>query len=321
MRTRALALLVVLAAPRVAAAADAAAAGAASADGSADDGGPPALRIAVDNMLVGRINPLALADLLRVGLAARLYKNPRPILRDNFLYFAFAPRITASSLRAGPQIELQPLSILSLRLSGELVRFWGDFDSVQSFVSPTAVWSDSALGNNGKNGLNYPTEGAHVIFEPTLQMRVGPIAVRDHVTLDYWSLRLRPGDRVFYEAGADTLIPNGGLVFTNDVDVAWLTRVHLAVAVRYTVTVPLYSASDWAPGETPNGALNRQQRLGLALAYTFFDRHYTRFHSLSLFGIAAWYLEHRFRTGADVSQALPYLLGGVSFQSDVLLAR
>jgi hypothetical protein len=288
---------------------------------AADDEGPPPLRLIVENVVVGRVNPLALADLLRAGLAARLYQRPQPVLRDNFFFFGVAPRITASSLRMGPQLELQPLSILSLRLSAELVRFWGIFDSVQSFTSPVADWSDSAVSRNGKAGLNYPTEGAHVIFEPTFQVRFGPIAVRDHLTLDYWNLRLRPGDRVFYEAGADTLIPNGGLVVTNDVDVAWLSRVHLAVAVRYTLTVPLYRATDWAPGELPDGALNRQQRLGLALAYTFFDRHYTRFHSLTLFAVAAWYLEHRYRTGADVSQALPYLLGGVSFQSDWLLAR
>lgn len=285
------------------------------------DDAPPALRLVVDNVLVGRVNPLALADLLRIGLAGRLYRSERPLLLNNFLFFGFAPRVTASSLRLGPQLEVQPLSILSLRFSGELLHFWGNFDALQSFASPQANWSDSALSKNGDAGLNYPTDGVHLIFEPTVQLRWGPIAVRDHLTLEYWNLRLRSGDTVFYEGGADTLIPNNGLVVSNDVDVAWITRVHLAVGIRYTLTAPLYSATDWAPGETANGALNRQQRLGLALAYTFFDRHYTRFHSMTLFGIAAWYVEHRFRTGADVSQATPYLLGGVSFQSDVILAR
>ncbi len=285
------------------------------------DDGPPALRFFVENVVVGRVNPLALADLLRAGPVARLYRRPQPVLRDNFLFFGIAPRVTASSLRLGPQVELQPLSIFSLRVSGELVRFYGIFDSVQSFASPTADWSDSALGRNGKAGLNYPTDGAHVIVEPTFQVRFGPIALRDHVTLDYWNLRLRVGDRLFYEAGADTLIPNDGWVLSNDVDLAWLFRVHLAVAVRYTVTVPLYRAGDWAPGDTPDAALNRQQRLGVALAYTLLNHHYTRFHALTLFAVVAWYLEHRFRTGADVSRAVPYLLGGVSFQSDRLLAR
>jgi len=281
---------------------------------------PPPLRIFMENVLVGRVNPLALADLFRVGLAARLYRRTRPILRDNFLLFAASPRLTASSLRVGPQVELQPLSILSLRLTGELVRFWGLFDSVQSFASPYANWSDSALSKNGKLGLSYPTEGVHLIFEPMVQLRFGPIAVRDRVTIEYWNMHLRPGDVLFYEAGSDTLVPNNGVVLSNDVDVAWLTRVHLAVALRYSIVVPLYQNEHYAPGDVHDAALNRQQRLGPALAYTFMDRQFTRFHSVTLFGVAAWYLEHRFRTGADVSAAMPYLLGGLSFQSDLLLA-
>lgn len=293
---------------------------ASSSNAAGDPAPPPPLRLFVDNVLAGRINPLALADFLRVGIVARLYRETRPLLRDNYLLFAASPRVTASSLRFGPQIELQPLSILNLRLTGELVRFWGLFDSVQSFASPYANWSDSALSRNGKAGLSYPTDGVHLIFEPTAQVRFGPIALRDHLTLEYWSLHLRPGDVLFYEAGADTLVPNNGLVLSNDVDVAWLTRVHLAVALRYTLVVPLYQPGHYAPGDVHDSALNRQQRLGPALAYTFLDRQFTRFHSVTLFGVAAWYLEHRYRTGADVSAAVPYLLGGVSFQSDLLLA-
>ena len=296
MIARSLVLAMFLATPRVA---------------TADDG-PPAVRIAIENMVVGRINPLALADLLRAGLVAPLYRNPRPVLRDNFLFFGASPRVTASSLRLGPELDVQPLSILNLRFSAEMVHFWGIFDSIQSFTTPHADWSDSAVSRNGDLGFNYPTDGVHVIFEPTVQVRWRMLALRDHVTVEYWNMRLRRGDRFFYEAGSDTLVPNGGLVVSNDVDFAWLTRWHLAIALRYTVVVPLYE-------NEPSG-LNRSQRLGPALAYTFLDRRFTRFHSVTIFGVAAWYLEHRFRTGADTSAALPYLLGGVSFQSDFILA-
>lgn len=277
-----------------------------------DERPPPALRLAIDNVLVGRVNPLALADLVRIGLAAPLYRRAEPVLRDNFLFFGASPRFTASSLRVGPELDVQPLSILSLRLSAELVHFWGIFDSIQSFATPTADWSDSAISRGGDAGLNYPTDGVHVVFEPTLQLRWRMLALRDHAAVEYWNLRLRRGDGYFYEAGADTLVPNGGMVVSNDLDVAWVTRWHFAIAARYTIVVPLYTSQ-------PSG-LNRQQRLGPAIAYTFLDRRFTRFHSVTLFGVAAWYLEHRFRTGADVSVAVPYLLGGVSFTSDIILA-
>ena len=263
-------------------------------------------------MLVGRFNPLALADLIRAGLAARLYRSERAALRDNFIFFGFSPRWTASSLRLGPELDVQPASFFNMRLSTELVRFWGIFDSIQSFRTPQADWSDSTLSRNGDGGLAYATEGVHIIFEPTLQLRWRQLAFRDHVAIEFWNLRLRPGDSYFYEAGSDTLVPNNGIVFTNDLDVAWLTHVHLAVALRYTVVVPVYEAQ-------PSG-LNRSQRLGPALAYTFLDWRFTRFHNVTIFGVAAWYLEHRFRTGADVSAAVPYLLGGVSFQADFILS-
>ena len=64
---------------------------------------PPKLRLAVDNVLVGRVNPLALADLVRAGLVARLYRAERAALRDNFIFFGVSPRWTASSLRLGPR--------------------------------------------------------------------------------------------------------------------------------------------------------------------------------------------------------------------------
>ena len=35
----------------------------------------------------------------------------------------------------------------------------------------------------------------------------------------------------------------------------------------------------------------------------------------------AWYLQHRYRTGAEVSQAVPYVVLGFAFQSDLLSGR
>ena len=34
--------------------------------------------------------------------------------------------------------------------------------------------------------------------------------------------------------------------------------------------------------------------------------------------IVNWYVDHRWRTGADSPEALPYLLVGFSFQSDLM---
>jgi hypothetical protein len=37
--------------------------------------------------------------------------------------------------------------------------------------------------------------------------------------------------------------------------------------------------------------------------------------------ITSWYLKHRYRTGQDVSQAVPYVVLGFAFTSDLVPAR
>ena len=58
--------------------------------------------------------------------------------------------------------------------------------------------------------------------------------------------------------------------------------------------------------------------VGLLAAYVFYDEGYTAFNKPAVFFNIAWYLQHRFRTGADVSRAMPYLALGFAFQSDLL---
>ena len=81
---------------------------------------------------------------------------------------------------------------------------------------------------------------------------------------------------------------------------------------------PLYRATDFAPGETAADAPNGHQRLGALLAYTFFDQGFTTFNKPTVFLNAAWYVQHRFRTGSEGQRWMPYLLAGVSFTSDFL---
>ena len=53
----------------------------------------------------------------------------------------------------------------------------------------------------------------------------------------------------------------------------------------------------------------------------FFDEGYTSFNKPAVILNVAWYLQHRYRTGAEVSQAVPYVVLGFAFQSDLLSGR
>jgi hypothetical protein len=276
----------------------------------------PDLRIAITNLLVARYNPLGLEDDLRIGPQQLLYRSPSRALRDNFLFFGFAARVSPASIKAGPSLELQPLSIFNLRVSAELVGWFGSFNDLQSFTSPRADYSDTTLAHTHGQ---YRTAGAHVFIEPLLQMKFGPIVLRNHLSIDYWRMSVHAGDTVFYEPTLDTLVSANGWVLSNDLDALYLdTRRRFAVGVRYSVVEPLYVSSDYAPGD-PHKNDNGHQRLGPLAAYTFFDHGYTRFNKPSLILIVNWYVDHRYRTGADVNAGIPYLVLAFAFTSDLHL--
>jgi hypothetical protein len=276
----------------------------------------PKFRVALANVLGGRINPLGLEEQLHLGPAMELYQAPSRFLRDNFLYVGLAPKVSPSRLRLGGEVELQAVSFLNLRVVGELVSYLNVFGQLQSFPSPLDTFSDSALSAGQNLGRSYRTTGAHVAFQPTMFLKLGPVALVDRLSVDYWSMNVRTGDTVFYEGSTDTLVSHNGWVLTNDVDLVYLTKVRLAVGARYTVIQPFYSPDDFRPGEPTNSNPNGLQRLGPLLAYTVFEKPRMRVRNLTVVLVVGWYLEHRWRTGADTPAGLPMGSLALLFYSD-----
>lgn len=281
----------------------------------------PKLRISIVNLLVARYNPLGLEDQLRVGPQLRLYDNEKLLFRDNFVFFGFTPRLNPAFAKIGPSVEIQPLSILNLRFNAEVMQWFGSFDFMQSFGSPLDNYSDSAIARGGDQGRNYRATGAHFTFEPMLQLKVGPIALRNRFSIEYWNLRLTQQpvpDTVFYEPTLDTLVPTDGWILSNDLDLLYLSKWKFVLGVRYSVVEPLYQDKHYRPGEARVND-NGHQRIGPLFAYTFYDRPYTRFNRPSLILIVNWYLDHRWRTGTDVNQGIPYAVLAFAFTSDIIV--
>jgi hypothetical protein len=289
---------------------------------------PPRTRLLLNNLVAFRYNPLGLEDQVRLGLQTRLYRSQDARLRDNFIFTGVSPKINPAFVKLGPSIEIQPLSIFNLRLAAEFIGFYSTFGAVQSFRSPTAEYSDTALlaGRDAKR--NYATYGAHAMIEPTLQVKFGPFVVRDKVAIEYWKINVRDGDTVWYDITLDTLVPADGWVVTNDLDALYLhdfkdwkgrfKGARLTAGLRYTTVQPIYRERNFQPGDARSLADNNHHRAGPLVAFTFFDRGFTQFNRPTALVLANWYLDHRFRTGRDVSGAIPYLIVGFSFQSDLL---
>ncbi|MSQ85071.1 MAG: hypothetical protein EXR77_19720 [Myxococcales bacterium] len=168
---------------------------------------------------------------------------------------------------------------------------------------------------------NYSSSGLHLTFEPLVQAKIGPIAVRNRAFFGWFDMTMQRGDRVWYEATLDVAVPAKGWVFANDFDISYqkpLGDAQLTAGVRLSSVMPHYDAASLLPTESGAGIANGHHRAGLLAAYTFFDRGYKAFNKPSILLITSWYLSHRYRTGADVSQAAPYVVLAFAFQSDLL---
>ncbi|WP_224240079.1 hypothetical protein [Hyalangium gracile] len=277
----------------------------------------PSRRVVVNGLLAARLNPLGLEAQARVGYQSVLYRNDGALFRDNFFFLGTYPRLNPAGIKVGPVAEIQPLSIFNLRLSAEYIRFFSTFGLLQSLPSANADYSQETLDAGEAAGMNYGTSGMRLAVEPLVQLRVGPVAVRNRFGFEFWRMNLRDGDRVWYEQTLDTLVPGRGVVLTNDLDVLFMGMPPLVVGARYSMVEPRYSSRQLVANEALSEE-NGHHRVGLLAAYIFYDEGYTAFNKPAVLLNVAWYLQHRFRTGQEVSRAMPYLLLAFSFQSDLL---
>lgn len=289
---------------------------------------PAGPRLVLSNLFAFRENPLGIEDQLRIGLQQRLYKSESAALRDNFVFAGLAPRVNPAFLKIGPALEIQPLSVFNLRLGAELVGFFGSFGFLQSFQSPRDDYSDTLLRAARDAKQNYSSYGAHAMIEPSVQFKLGPVVLRDKVSVEYWRMKVHEGTPVWYDITLDTLISANGWVVSNDLDLLYLhdfkswtgtfEGARLTAGVRYTLVNPFYGEHDFPKGDPGEGVKNGHHRVGPLVAFTFFDHGFTTFNKPTALLIANWYAEHRYRTGRDVSQAIPYLVLAFAFQSNLL---
>lgn len=234
------------------------------------------------------------------------------------------PTLSPAFARIGPILEFQPASVLQLWASYEVFYYFGAFDFLQSFPSPRADFSDTEIQRRGDLPKSdplksYSATGTQLNLGATAQIKIGPIAVRNlfrAMRPDYDS---RAGDRVVYDILFDVLVPNGGWFVNNDVDALYVTSFGLAAGARWTANYAFYRGRDYAPGEDASHNPNTpMHRVGPVIAYSLWKDRGGVFDNPTILFIANWWLEHRWRTGADVGQGVPYLAFGFQFTGELL---
>ncbi|WP_164018131.1 hypothetical protein [Pyxidicoccus trucidator] len=272
----------------------------------------PDLRLYLANFSIVRHNPLGLESQARLILQKRMFDSEAMVLRDNFVSGALSVKVNPASLKVGPLVEFQPVAMLNVRAGYEFVSYLGTLGFLQSYTTPLADHSDDARDLTETNA--YSTSGHHFLLEPTVQAKVRNFVVRSKLAVEYWNVDLREGDRAtFYDATLDTLVPGKGWVLTNDTDLLMLATPQLTVGARFSAVFPKYG-DRVAEGVTASD--NSHMRVGPMAAYSFHTDEGTMFNKPTVVVMTGWYLKHQNR-----QEAMPYLLAGFGFTSDLMGGR
>ncbi len=282
------------------------------------DQGPPQHRIVHKNTFALRYNPLGLIYDGKFSYRYRLYESESKALRDNFLGIGIAPMLSPAFMRIGPYIEFNPLTVLGFWASLQFVQYFGTFDLAQGFAGAQSNFSDTAIRTNTANRL--VTNGWDLTLGANFNIKVSSIVVRAFAKLVNGNLKLRDGDRVYFEQVYDIAAPNHGWYFTTDVDVLWQGfNDRFVGGARYTFTTQFYDPTrHFDPTALDQTADNSMHRVGPFLAYTFKVEDGAKFNNPTLFLLVQWWAKHRFRTGLDTSAALPMLALGFQITGDFL---
>lgn len=273
------------------------------------------------NFLAGRVNPLGLVDELTLAYRLQLVMKNTRLFHESFLLAGAHVFATPAFVRLGPTIEIQPAAVLNLSATYDFVGAFGGLTQVTSFPSASSNWGPELIRTGVRDGRSYASTGQLLTLSGLFQFQVGKVAVRNNLRAFWSKMKLREGDRVFYDQATDILAPQGGWVITHDTDAVYLFDFGFRVAVRHTVTHAFYDRSDFRAGEPVSQPNGPTLRVGPALAHTFFDRPGVRFNKPTIFLLAQWWYRHRYRTGTEVSAGVPYAAIGFSFEGDLVPSR
>ncbi len=275
-------------------------------------------RLIARTLVAGRINPAGALLESTVGYRRQLFARDTPLFRDTYLLLGVHGFLTPALARIGPSVEIQPAAVIQFGARYSVVGTFGTFSQALSYPSATADWAPSTIIRDARNGRSYATLGNLVTVHNVLQGRFGRVGIRSTLCAYWATLRLRQGDRVYYDQAIDMLLPARGWSLVHDFDLVYSFDFGLRLAARNTLTHAFYRQLDFYPGQAVSQPNGPSARVGPAVLYTFYDRPLARFNRPTVLLLLQWWYAHRFRTGADRSAGFPLVAIGFSFDADIL---
>ena len=283
------------------------------------DGPPPADRLLYRNLTAFRVNPLQLLSDFRMTYRHRLYRSESRALTDNFAGLGLSFGVTPACTTEGIHLELAPASVFQVYGSFDLWQWFGNFNFTQSFRNAEDSWGPNELARRGALPEGAPTRpyastGMTVTTGAILQGQLAGFSARHHTRVIWASYQLRDGDRFLYDPVTDLLAPNNGWSLLSDTDITYAFG-RLMVGLRFSLGRALYAQSVLTQGVgDPNGL---QTKLGPTVSWRFYKEPTHRFNP-TVSVLVNWFLSHRYRTGLEVTQALPQIIAVVTFWGDAL---
>jgi hypothetical protein len=262
------------------------------------------------NLTAVRVNPLGLINRFRTGYRMQLSHRPEPAFFDSYGSVQLDTEVTPAYGVVGARLEVQPVALFNFWASYGFVGTFGSFGNTHSLPAAGDEYDDTTMGDT--EDQDYSTIGQKAIISGLFQFGMAGLAVRSNVKAHWMSMDLRDGDRVFWDATLDVLVPNSGWVITNDADLLVLTDFDLKIGLRHTVTQALYRAEQRNDEKNIN---TPHHRIGPAFLYTFFEDDVgSTWNKPTVLLLAQWWVRHRYRT--TEAPGLPYLVIGFVQEGD-----
>jgi hypothetical protein len=290
---------------------------------------PPRHRVTWSSLSVLRYNPLGLQEIFDLGYEYKLFDSDSLLLKDSFVGVSFSPIMTPAFANPGVTLKLQPIALLRLEARASVIQYFGNFNLMQSFPSAeTATFSDSQIKDQGtrtdsKPSSAYATTGHNFGLAGELRWAGfrdeadrPQVEARSRLNATYHRMNLEAGDTVWYDQYFDLLVPKQGWTISNDLDI--FARFNLQGTSVLRAGVRYNYARSFIDDNTRSDVDAATQRVGPMVAYTFYDEPGKRVNKPTIIGVFNWHLAHPYRTGQDVTQALPYFAVAYAVTGDLL---
>ena len=159
--------------------------------------------------------------------------------------------------------EVTPVRVATLRIGAAPSGYFGTFKSLMGFQALDDDFGDDA--RERRASLAGPGTALLLYAQPTLRMKVGPVAAVASASIERW--HASGGDPVFYEPSRDALVRSDGgtLVSTSAALLALRPRANggeLAFGLLHKTT------------RVPDASLNDAQRVGAFVSRSFGGRRF-----------------------------------------------